>query len=411
MAERRQMTCPCCGGRRVDTFYEVNDVPVNSVLQLPTREEALSFPTGDIALGFCNDCAFVYNTAFEASRLEYSDRYDPTQAFSPTFNQWHRELAQRLIDRYGLRDKKIIEIGCGKGEFLNLLCEMGGNHGTGFDPAYVPERDLDRGKTRAKFVSDFYGETYAGERGDFVCCKMTLEHIQPAADFVGTVRRSVGDDPNTVVFFQVPDVERILEELAFWDVYYEHCSYYSMGSLGRLFRRSGFDVLDLQREYDNQYLMVEARPARGSRRTPLPQEDDLKRLRALAVHFGQRLEEQKQNWQERLNAFRRDGRRVVLWGSGSKGVAFLTTLGLGEGSPEATQKRAGRGSSHAVEYVVDINPHRQGYYMAKTGQKIVGPAFLEEYRPDVVIVMNPVYEREIRADLAQRGLEPEVLTT
>ncbi len=410
MAESRQMTCPCCGGRKVETFYEVKGVPVNSVLQLPTREEAVAFPTGDISLGFCNDCGFVYNTAFQAERLEYSDRYDPTQAFSPTFNEWHRELAQRLIERYGLRNKKVIEIGCGKGEFLNMLCELGDNEGTGFDPAYVPARDVDRGKTRAKFVSDFYDDRYVGERGDFVCCKMTLEHIQPAAEFVGKVRKAVGEDPNTVVFFQVPDVERILEELAFWDVYYEHCSYYSLGSLGRLFRRSGFEVLDLQREYENQYLMVEARPAKGQRRTPLPQEDDLKRLRALAVSFKERLAKQQREWQEKLSDYRRDGRKVVIWGSGSKGVAFLTTLGLGEAA-QAAQKRAGRSSAHAVEYVVDINPHRQGYFMAKTGQKIVGPAFLEEYRPDVVIVMNPVYEREIRVDLATRGLDPEVLTT
>jgi hypothetical protein len=61
--------------------------------------------------------------------------------------------------------------------------------------------------------------------------------------------------------------------------------------------------------------------------------------------------------------------------------------------------------------VVDINPNRHGFFMAKTGQQIVGPDFLEEYRPDVVIVMNPVYKGEIVADLKQRGLEPEVLTT
>jgi SAM-dependent methyltransferase len=394
------LTCPCCGGRRVDVFYEVEKVPVNSVLQLPSREEALNFPTGDIALGFCSDCGFVYNAAFRAELLEYSDRYDPTQAFSPTFNQWHQDLARRLIERYGLRHKTIIEIGCGKGEFLNMLCELGDNSGLGFDPAYVPKRDVQRGKTRAKFISGFYDERYAGERGDFVCCKMTLEHIQPAADFMGTVRRAVGDDPRTVVFFQVPDVERILEELAFWDVYYEHCSYYSMGSLGRLFRRTGFEVIDLAREYDNQYLMVEARPATGTHRTPLPQENDLKRLRCLARDFATRLSEQKARWQGILREYKQRGRKVVIWGSGSKGVAFLTTLGMGEGADQG-----------GIEYVVDINPHRQGFYMAKTGQRIVGPDFLRDYRPDAVIVMNPVYEKEIRQDLAARGLEPEVLTT
>lgn len=399
MTDLRHMTCPCCGGRRVEIFYEVKSVPVNSVLQLPTREEALGFPTGQIALGFCGDCGFMYNTAFRPDLLEYSDRYDPTQAFSPTFNEWHRELAERLIYRYDLRNKTLIEIGCGKGEFLNLLCELGNNSGTGFDPAYVPARNTQHGKTRAKFVSDFYDERYAGERGDFVCCKMTLEHIQPASEFMTTVRRAVGDEPGTVVFFQVPDGERILEEQAFWDVYYEHCSYYSMGSLGRLFRRTGFEVLDLAREYGNQYLMIEARPAGGVRRTPLPQENDVQRLQSLTRDFSRRISEQKRRWSDLLSGYGRRNQRVVVWGSGSKGVAFLTTLC---GTSELRD---------SIEYVVDINPHRRGYFMAGTGQRIVGPDFLREYRPDAVVVMNPIYEREIRQELAARGLQPEVLTT
>jgi hypothetical protein len=83
----------------------------------------------------------------------------------------------------------------------------------------------------------------------------------------------------------------------------------------------------------------------------------------------------------------------VLWGSGSKGVAFLTTLGVGE----------------SIDYAVDINPHRQGSYMPTTGQRIVAPAFLAEYRPDVVIIMNPVYRDEIARDLERMALRPEVL--
>ena len=119
--------CPCCGSSDIRIFHRASGVPVNSVLLLPNREEALSFPTGDIDLGFCRSCGFIYNTAFDPALLEYSERYDPTQAFSPTFNQWHKALAEQLIERYALRGKHLIEIGCGKGEFLALLCELGGN--------------------------------------------------------------------------------------------------------------------------------------------------------------------------------------------------------------------------------------------------------------------------------------------
>ena len=63
-----------------------------------------------------------------------------------------------------------------------------------------------------------------------------------------------------------------------------------------------------------------------------------------------------------------------------------------------------------VCHVVDINPHRCGHSMSGTGHPIVAPAELETLKPDVIIVMNPVYRDEIVADLNSMGLEPDVLT-
>lgn len=389
--------CPCCGSAKLRVFHRAAGVPVNSCLSLQTRDEALAFPRGDISLAFCETCGFIFNAAFDESLLEYSERYDPTQAFSGTFNRWHLKLAESLVERYGLQGKRIIEIGCGKGEFLTMLCELGANSGIGFDPAVDPERTRAPAKGEAKFVQDFYSEKYADQQGDFVCCKMTLEHIAPTADFMGTVRRAVGDDPNTVVFFQVPDVLRILEERAFWDVYYEHCNYFSAGSLARLFRRAGFSVQAVGRDYDDQYLMIDCRPADGTDESaPLSEEDDMGVLRRLVDDFSNRLPTTLDDWRNRIRGFRDEGKRVVIWGAGSKGVAFLTTLGLDETD---------------VEFAVDINPHRHGQFMATTGQEIIGPDRLTSDAPDVVIIMNPIYREEIEVDLRKLGLEPLVLTT
>ncbi len=386
--------CPCCDSTGAEVFYRAGQVPVNSVLLLPTRKEAVDFPTGDIALAHCGACGFLYNAAFDPAKLEYSARYEETQGYSPTFRSWHEKLARDLIERYGLRKKKVVEIGCGKGEFLTMLCELGENKGTGFDPAYVPERNQSPARNRVRFVRDFYSERYGDEQGDFLCCKMTLEHIQPAQEFIRTVRRSLGETGGTLVLFQVPDVVRILEEDAFWDIYYEHCSYYSLGSLARLFRRCGFRVTGLAREYDGQYLMIEALPGNGTPAPPLPEEEDPARIGELVARFSRLLPGRLSAWKERLEAFRKDGRRMVVWGSGSKGVSFLTTLGIRD----------------EVEFVVDINPHRQGNFMAGTGQEIVAPGFLQEYRPEVVLVMNPIYRQEISDELGRYGLRPEILT-
>jgi FlaA1/EpsC-like NDP-sugar epimerase len=89
----------------------------------------------------------------------------------------------------------------------------------------------------------------------------------------------------------------------------------------------------------------------------------------------------------------RTGQRAVVWGAGSKGVTFLNAL----------QAR------DPIGHVVDINPRKQGMYVAGTGQQIVAPEFLKEARPDVVIVMNPVYEDEIRRWVGELGLTPDLI--
>jgi SAM-dependent methyltransferase len=387
--------CRSCGSYNTQPFYEVRDVPVNSVLLLSSREEAVAFPTGDIELHFCSDCGFIFNALYDPSLVEYSPRCEETQGYSDSFRKWHEALAQRLIQRHNLYHKEIIEIGCGKGEFLTLLCALGDNRGVGFDPAYVTERSLGARLEDVDFIPRNYASEYVTRRADFVCCKMTLEHIPNASEFVGYLRRSLEHAPDTIVFFQVPNAWKILDDVAFWDVYYEHCSYYSRGSLVRLFARHGFDVLDAGFEYADQYVTIEARPGTGNTLCAAGQLEDLAALRHAVLRFPERLPEWLEVWRQRFRHYKEGNQRVVVWGSGSKGVAFLTTVDL----------------DGLIEYVVDINPHRQGNYMAKTGQEIVGPGFLRQYKPDVVLVMNPIYQREITTEIHRQGVEAEILTT
>ena len=388
-------TCPACGSDSIRTFYQHDNAPVHSVLIHHTRAEALNLTQGQIRLGFCESCGFIYNMDYDPNLQDYSLEYESTQGFSPTFNAFANRLANHLVERYDLHHKQIIEIGCGQGEFLKLLCERGDNRGLGFDPAYVPGRVALTDSGQPEFIKDYYSEQYAANKADFMVCKMTLEHIQPVAEFVGTVRRAIGDHTGTTVFFQIPDVNRILEETAFWDVYYEHCSYFSLGSLARLFRRSGFEVIEVSRGYGDQYLMIEARPAQQTSSADglLPAEHDLSATAAQVERFAARAPQVIEQWRARLLDERRRGKHVVLWGGGSKAVAFLTTLGAGEN----------------VSAAVDINPFKRDTFLAGVGTRVISPDELSEIRPDTVILMNPIYRDEIAQQLGELGLHPELL--
>jgi hypothetical protein len=384
--------CPNCGSSgRCRSFYEVRRVPTNSCLLIENRARALDFRTGDIVLAVCSGCGFVFNAAWNPELTVYSDQYEETQGFSPTFNAFNRTIAQELVKDYDIRDKTVLEIGCGKGEFLNLICEAGDNRGIGYDPSFVPARAHSRQDIR--FVREFFTEDTCESPPDLLCCKMTLEHIGQTHRFLASVR-AVANREGSLIFFQVPNVERIFSEGAFWDVYYEHCSYFSAVSLENLFIGTGFSVKRIWTGYGDQYLMILASPAERGSAIVEGDAEGVGTIMDMCGKFTASAARSRAAWLNRLGKWAAGGQRTVLWGSGSKAVAFLTTLGVHD----------------EVEYVVDINPYRVGRFLPGTGQGIVAPGFLREYRPDNVVIMNPVYLREVEQELARQHCEPRVYT-
>lgn len=383
-------TCPNCGSHGCEVFYSVSDAPVHSVVMVRDREAAKAYPTGRIDLAYCGNCGFVFNAAFDAALQDYRHDYESTQAHSGTFNAFHNALADRLVERYALKDRKLVEIGCGQGEFLAMLCEKGGNRGLGFDPAYEPDRGVNIADVTV--VKDYFSEDHGPLEADFICCKMTLEHISRTHDFVETVRKAISRDSSPVVFFQVPALRRILEEGAFWDIYYEHCSYFDETSLGHLFRDCGFEVTECRTEYDDQYLMVEARmPESSDGPTPVaaPAEDN----RRLILDFARRTKSAIDSWREFLRGCAGRGERVAIWGGGSKAVAFLSAVAPGD----------------MVDRVIDINPLKDNTFLAGSGHRCVTPDRLKERPADWIIVMNPIYMGEISDAVKALGLPAGIL--
>lgn len=374
----------------MEPFYEVKGIPVHSVLLMPSRDHALGYPKRDLKLGFCPCCGFISNIVFDPSVHEYSTSCEESQGFSPTFNTFAKELAHRWVDDYDLKGKTVLEIGCGKGEFLSLMVEHGMKHGIGIDPAFIPERLDSPVLDKLEFIQDLYDERYTHLASDAVCCRHTLEHISPTSEFMRMVRKTIGDRPETILLFELPDVHRVLKEAAFWDIYYEHCSYFTTGSLARLFRKHGFDPLELMLEYDDQYIVISGRPTGGNTLPPLDGENDLEAISKEVAAFPERFRKIKEMWLERTNSIKAEGKRTVVWGGGSKAVSFLTTLGLKD----------------QVDFVVDINPHKHGKFIPGTGHEVRNPEVLRSEKPDCVILMNPIYEKEVRAQLDSMGVDP-----
>lgn len=389
----KECRCPVCSSTDLAEVVRIARVPIHCNTYWQSGEEARNAPKGDIDLVFCRNCSHLFNIAFDPTRMGYTQEYENSLHYSARFQQYAQTLARRLVAAYHLVDKDIIEIGCGKGDFLRTLCELGNNRGLGFDPSYQDGRFETDPEGQFKIVRDFYSERYADYAADIICCRHVLEHIQFPAPFLETIRRSIGDRMNTIVFFEVPNALFTLKQLGIWDLIYEHYSYFTMNSLARLFTACGFNIKRLTDAFDGQFLCMDAFAARGVAATATSYENTPVQLEAHVSSFAQRYYSKVAGFRAQLDHIKKQGGNAVVWGAGSKGVTFLNTL-------QATSE---------IPYAVDINPHKQGKYLAGTAQKIVGPHYLKTCRPDTVFVMNPVYTEEIRDTLAGMGITCDLI--
>ena len=220
-----------------------------------------------------------------------------------------------------------------------MMCSKGRNRGIGIDPI-APTAHDNLQSSYVHFENELYGVDHGRFRADLICCRHTLEHIHYPAEFVKTIRRSIPSDLNTPVYFELPDMTHILKETAFWDIYYEHCGYYSPGALAKLFRRNDFHVLDLRRVYNNQQLALHAIPSSYRKIAKSKLEETPEQLTGKIKQFSMKLKSQIEHWSNVFTRISNQKKRAVIWGSGSKCTGFMTTLSLGA----------------EIEYVVDQDP-------------------------------------------------------
>ena len=332
---------------------------------------------GTLVLVLCERCGHLSNRGFDESITAYDVRYEDSQAFSPTFTAYAEQLARDWVARWRLDGRTVVEIGAGRGDFARMLAEAGAGHVVAQDPTIHPDRFV--GHPRVSPLATAFRQPEDLPPADAVAMRHVLEHVEDPRALLLQLRRALEGRPHVPVLAEVPDSRRIMREGAFWDVYHEHCSYYVEETLRLLFASSGFEVTDVERRYDDQYLVLAALPT-GSPREPVLARSTALALQGATRAFADRVSSQVVEWRGTVRAAAAAGQDVVVWGAGSKGTAFLSALGE---------------DASGVSRVVDVNPHLSGAFIAGTGHPIVAPVDLASRPTDLVVVMNPVYLQEI----------------
>jgi SAM-dependent methyltransferase len=372
-----------CEDRDTLVFFERASIPLSANVLYHTRDAALQAARGRLSLSACRSCGFVFNAAFDPTLMIYGSGYDNDQTFSREFIA-HMRTAANQVGRSMPEPLRVLEIGCGQGQFLDMLLEERPESvGIGFDPS-LRRSSTDRLRFVAKYLNAD-GLIQAAFEPNVVVSRHVIEHVQHPIEFLGVIRQVIPSD--TLLFLETPCVTHILDAVAFWDFCYEHCSYFSPETLRAACERVGFEVRRNDHVFAGQYLWLEGRSARARAVSPaIPHWASIERFRA-------RVETVLSHWRSIIEQANLEG-RVAIWGGGTKGAGFAQLV-----DPGATQ----------IHGIIDINPRKHGRYLAGTGHRII------EWREAVadgvatVVVMNPNYLGEIRATIAAAGVSLTLL--
>jgi SAM-dependent methyltransferase len=384
--------CPSCSSVDLTAFHSVAATPVTCAAVFDTPEEARAVPLGRVELKFCNSCTLVFNPLFDSVLAEIGARYESSQAASAHFSQFARALSRSWVDRYALVGKTVLEIGCGHGEFLRLMLGDGAARAIGLDPlASAAACDSDPALVGLSVRPQRFDELTLDVAADAAVCRHTLEHVPQVNRFLTLLAEWSRRGRGRVVLFEVPAAERVFSEAAFWDVYYEHCSYFTVESLEQVFWLAGFNVKRVEHVYGDQYLILEATVG-GDRVEPL--HVDFERVKSDCLEFGKRAEQAIARCDNGLRVLAASGRPVVLWQGAAKTVGFLSALG----------------QANLVQSAVDLSVQRQGKFLPGSGLAVHAPEQLRHIDPEYLVLMNPVYFDEVQASLDQLGVAARLLT-
>jgi methyltransferase family protein/C-methyltransferase-like protein len=377
--------CPVCGGGRVLDTVRRERLPAMQNYVHRTRESALSAASGAFILAACRSCGFAWNRRFDADRLEYDQNYDNAVP-SQVMREYYATIASYLAERYVRDGGLVLDVGCGNGAFLRTLCELApAARGLGVDPALETSSVSEDG--RLTLVRDVFSPDALDESPALVVSRHVLEHIPQPVEFLRLVADGAGRFGPRPCFFEVPDLEWIVEHRTFWDFCYEHCNYFTASSFTRSLEAAGLEPTNARTGFNGQYLWIEGVTSGEAGALREDGEGIAGRLQAYAAEEPQRMAAAR----ELLRRNRDAGRANVVWGMATKGVMFSVLV-----DPEAS----------LVDLCVDANPNKQDCYVPLTAQPIRAPEALAGLgRPVSVLVMNENYRDEIELTCAALGVD------
>ena len=386
--------CRFCEAPLKHTFVDLGMSPLANSYIAADSQNSME-PFYPLRVYVCEKCLLVQLEEFEKASDIFSD-YAYFSSFSDSWLRHAQCYVNMMMERFGFGpDSQVMEIASNDGYLLQFFQEKCVPV-LGIEPAAnIAKVSAEKGiPTVVKFFNvDTARELVSqGRRADLLIGNNVLAHVPGLNDFVSGIKMIL--KPRGIVTMEFPYIMRLVEEKQFDTIYHEHFSYFSFGTVDRIFSKHGLKIFDVE----------EVSTHGGSLRifgchreeTSLPTNSNVDKLKEREgaagfgtldryLSFSKAVQETKWQLLEFLISAKRKGKSIVSYGAPAKGNTLLNFCGVGK---------------DFIDYTVDRSPQKQNCLLPGTHIPIFHPDKIKETKPHYVLVLPWNIKDEIMSQMA-----------
>jgi SAM-dependent methyltransferase len=350
-----ERNCRLCRQPTLEVWLELQRSP-RKISRLLTEADLTGNTPVRLAVSRCQTCDFVQAPVLDQG-IDYND-YILSWMQIETLRDYRADLARAFSKRLGPTEAPVFDVGCGSGEFLALLAACG-RRAIGIEPSAALVARAKQSQFEVIHDSVHPGVLSGVDIGGFTCLQV-VEHLADPVGFLTTLRKALPKDGLGLV--EVPALEKIIEERRFYDFFGDHLNYFMARTLRLCCELAGFEVADIERTFQGQFLAASVRPAVSI--CPVPAEH----------HFLESMADMRR-WAAGRTAA---GKRIAFWGAGYKSIAAIAELDLA-----------------GIACVIDSDPAKSGMFTPVSHLPIRHPDTVDFAAIDAIILVAAAYRDEI----------------
>ena len=319
--------------------------------------EDLKFDAGSsLFIVQCKSCGLIQ---LDNAPVPYFKEVIRASSFSEEMKKFRLKQFKSWVKEFNLTNKKVLEVGCGKGEYLEILSTVGAEaHGIEYSIQSVDYCVNNNLSVSQGFLGDKHSDIENQKFDGFMCLSF-MEHWPDPNKVLGELSKILNE--GSIGLIEVPNFNMILEKGLYSEFISDHLMYFTKETLIFTLQLNGFEVLSCKSIWHNYILSAVVR----------------KRVKTNLDFFENFKNKVKYDLDFFIKKF--PEKRVAIWGAGHQALATISLTKIEKN----------------IKYIVDSAVFKQGRYSPSSHIKIVSEDKLIEDPVDALIIMAGSYSDEI----------------